>query len=149
MPVLLAVRGSMSVNCISMNNQSCIVRPTLIDLNPDEIYYYQFIISINRCHGRCNTTKDPYCWESIGTICFPDKMEEQNLKVFKGILQPIFYIDINTYIDRKWKIMQNLLKNYFFKMFKFLLTFCIDIIISVVSSTQIACDVICVQHVIH
>ena len=45
--------------------------------------------------------------------------------------------------------MQNLLKNYFFKMFKFLLTFCIDIIISVISSTQIACDVICVQHVIH
>ena len=45
--------------------------------------------------------------------------------------------------------MQNLFKkNYFFKMFKFLLTFFIDIIIPVNSSTQIVCDVMCVQHVI-
>ena len=44
--------------------------------------------------------------------------------------------------------MQNLLKeNYFFKMFKFLLTFSIDIITPVISSTQIACDVMCVQYV--
>ena len=69
---------------------------------------------------------------------------------FKGILRPIFYIDINTHIGRKWKITQNLLKkNYFFKMFKFLSTFFIDIISPVISSTQIACDVMCVQHVIH
>ena len=39
-------------------------------------------------------------------------------------------------------------KNYFFKMFKFLLTFFIDLITPVISSTQIACDVMCVQHVI-
>ena len=38
---------------------------------------------------------------------------------------------------------------YFFKMFKFLLAFSIDIITPVISSTQIACDVMCVQHVIH
>ena len=46
--------------------------------------------------------------------------------------------------------MQNLFKkNYFFKMFKFLLAFVIYIITSVISSTQIACHVLCVQHVIH
>ena len=33
-------------------------------------------------------------------------------------------------------------------MFKFLLIFFIDIITSVISSTQIACDAICVQHLI-
>ena len=32
-------------------------------------------------------------------------------------------------------------------MFKFLLIFFIDIITSVILSTQIACDVMCVQHV--
>ena len=41
-----------------------------------------------------------------------------------------------------------ILKNYFFKMFKFLLTF-FNIITPVISSTHIACDVMCVQHVIH
>ena len=34
-------------------------------------------------------------------------------------------------------------------MFKFLLSFFIDIIIPVISPTQISCDVMCVQHVIH
>ena len=45
--------------------------------------------------------------------------------------------------------MQNLLKNYFFKMFKFLLIFLIAIMTPVISSTQIACDATCVQYVIH
>ena len=39
-------------------------------------------------------------------------------------------------------------KNFFFKMFKFLVTFSIDITTPDISSTQIACDVMCVQHVI-
>ena len=34
-------------------------------------------------------------------------------------------------------------------MFKLLLTFFMNIITPVISSTQIACDVMCVQHVIH
>ena len=45
--------------------------------------------------------------------------------------------------------MKNLFKkNYFFKMFQFLLIFFIDIITSANSSTQIAGDVICVKYVI-
>ena len=39
------------------------------------------------------------------------------------------------------------LKTYIFKMFSFLLIFFIDTIMSVISSTQIACDVMCVQYV--
>ena len=35
----------------------------------------------------------------------------------------MFCININTHIDRKWKIMQNVFKNFFFKMFKCLMTF--------------------------
>ena len=33
----------------------------------------------------------------------------------KGILRPIFQIDKNAHIDRKLKIMQNLLKKLFFQ----------------------------------
>ena len=61
----------------------------------------------------------------------------------------MFCIDINTHIDRKWKYAKFIKKNYFFKMFKFSLTFFIDIITRVILSTQIACGVMCVQHVIH
>ena len=30
------------------------VRPTLIDMNPVEIKYYSFMISLNKCPGSCN-----------------------------------------------------------------------------------------------
>ena len=30
------------------------VRPTLIDLNPFELKYYPFIISLDKCNGNCN-----------------------------------------------------------------------------------------------
>ena len=70
-------------------------------------------------------------------------------KIFKGILWPIFYIDIIYILTGNEKLCKIYLKFFFFKMFKFLLAFSIDIITSVISSTQIACDVMCVQHLIH
>ena len=45
--------------CTSLNNQPCMARPTLIDLNLDkynqELRYYPFIVSLDRCNGSCNT----------------------------------------------------------------------------------------------
>ena len=41
-----------------------------------------------------------------------------------------------------------ILKNYVFNMLWFLLIFFVDIITPFTSSTQIACDVMCVHHVI-
>ena len=39
---------------------------------------------------------------------------------------------------------KSITKNYFFKMFKFLLILCITIITPIISSTQITCDVMCI-----
>ena len=30
------------------------VRPTLVDMNPVELKYYPFMISLNKCTGSCN-----------------------------------------------------------------------------------------------
>ena len=78
--VLLCFGESLTIKCISLNNQSCLVRPTLIDLNPGELYYHPVTITPNRCDGSCNTTKDPF-----GRICIPNKMEDVNLKVLEMI----------------------------------------------------------------
>ena len=37
-----------------LNDEACIVRPTLIDLNRVELKYYPFIISLDKCSGSCN-----------------------------------------------------------------------------------------------
>ena len=44
---------------LTMNNQQCIVRPTLIGLNPEEVRYYTFITILDNCDGSCNITEDP------------------------------------------------------------------------------------------
>ena len=37
-----------------LNDEPCVVRPTLIDLNPVELKYFPFMISLNKCIGSCN-----------------------------------------------------------------------------------------------
>ena len=81
--VLLCFDGSLGIKRVSMNNQPCFVRPMLIDMNPVELHYYQFIVSMKGCTGSYDTRKDPF-----GRICFPNKMKDVNLKVcnmIKGI----------------------------------------------------------------
>ena len=62
--VLLCFSGSLAIKCISMNDQACLVRPTLIDLNLDELHYQPFITSMIRYKGSCNTVEDLF-----GRIC--------------------------------------------------------------------------------
>ena len=41
-----------------LNNESCMIRPTIIDLNPVELNYYPFIISLDKRSGSCNAAYD-------------------------------------------------------------------------------------------
>ena len=53
--VLLSFSESLArdrIKCLILNDQSCMVRPTLIDMNPVELKYYPFMISLNKCTGR-------------------------------------------------------------------------------------------------
>ena len=63
---------------ISFNNQPCMTRPILIDLNPDKynqgLRYYPFMVNLDRCRGSCNTFDDP-----SGRICVPNRTGKVNL----------------------------------------------------------------------
>ena len=76
--VVLGFGRSLATQYVSLNNKSCMVRPTLIDLNPDELHYYLFVIILGRCDGSCNTVEDPF-----GIL--PNKKKDVNLKVFNKI----------------------------------------------------------------
>lgn len=41
-----------------MNNQTCTARSVLIDLNPDELLHYPFMVSLEKCGGRYDTVED-------------------------------------------------------------------------------------------
>ena len=55
--VLPSFSESLATKCLSLNDEPCIVRPTLIDLSPVELKYYLFRISLDKCKGSCTALK--------------------------------------------------------------------------------------------
>ena len=43
---------------MSLNNEPCMVRPTLTDLNSVELGFYSFMINLDKCCGGCNAADD-------------------------------------------------------------------------------------------
>ena len=65
------------LECISIKNQECKVRPEIININSNNPIFYPFSIKINRCRGSCNDINDPYA-----KICIPHTVKNLNVKVF-------------------------------------------------------------------
>ena len=76
------VSTTTSLNCISMNNQACKVRPEIINVNSNEPVFYPFSIKTSKCSGSCNNINNPYA-----KICVPDVVKDLNLKVSSLILR--------------------------------------------------------------
>ena len=74
---LSSLVSTTSLNCISMKNQECKVRPEIINVNSNEPVFYPFSIKTSKCSGSCNNINDPYA-----KICVPDVVKDLNVKVF-------------------------------------------------------------------
>ena len=66
-----------SLECVSMKNEECKVRPEIVDINSNNPIFYPFSIKINKCSGNCNNINDPYA-----KICVPDTVKDLNVRVF-------------------------------------------------------------------
>ena len=66
-----------ALNCVSMNNQECKVRPEIVDVSSNNPIFYPFSVKMNRCSGNCNSINNPYA-----KICVPDIVENLNVKIF-------------------------------------------------------------------
>ena len=60
-----------SLNCISMKNQECKIRPEIINVNGNELVFYPFSIKTSKCSGSCNNIN-----ESYAKICVPDVIKD-------------------------------------------------------------------------
>ena len=65
-----------ALECISMKNQECKVRPEIININSNNPIFYPFSVKINRCNGNCNNINDPFA-----KICVSDTVKNLNVKV--------------------------------------------------------------------
>ena len=65
------------LECVSMNNQECKVRPEIVNVNSNEPLFYPFSIKTSKCSGSCNNINDSYA-----KLCVPDVVKNINIKVF-------------------------------------------------------------------
>ena len=68
------------LECVSMNNQECRVRPKIINVSSYKPIFYPFSNKTSKCSGSCNNIDDPY-----GKLCVPDVVKNLNIKVFNLI----------------------------------------------------------------
>ena len=72
--ILLSVN---SLECVSINNHECKVRPEIVNVNSKEPIFYPFSIRTSKCSGSCNNINDPYA-----KLCAPDVIKNLNVKGF-------------------------------------------------------------------
>ena len=59
--VLLSFSISLATKCVFLNDEPCMVRPTLVIMNPVELKYYPFMINLNKCAGSFNVLSPKLC----------------------------------------------------------------------------------------
>ena len=65
-----------SLECISMKNQECKIRPELININTYNPVFYPFSVKVNKYSGNCNNISNPFAG-----LCVSDVVKNMNLKV--------------------------------------------------------------------
>ena len=71
---------SLTTACLSLSDEPCMVRATLIDLNPIELKYSSLMVSQDKCSGSCNSGND------LSTkIGVPSEIEDRNVNAFNII----------------------------------------------------------------
>ena len=75
--ILLSFNSSLATKFLFLNDETCMVRPSLIDLNPVDLKYYPFMISLITFNGSCNVLSPKKC--------VPKETKGINVKVFNLI----------------------------------------------------------------
>ena len=75
--------GVNSLECISIKNDECKVRPEIVNINSDNPIFYPFSVKVNKCNGNCNNINDLYA-----RICVPESVKNLNVQVFNLMTLP-------------------------------------------------------------
>ena len=67
---LSSLVSTTSLNCISMKNQECKVRPEIINVNSNEPIFYPFSVKTSKCSGSCDNITNPYAKICVPDVCY-------------------------------------------------------------------------------
>ena len=75
---LFSFSKSLATECLLLNNEPLMARPTLIELNPVAHNYCPFMISLHKCNGSC------YAADDLSTkICAQIETKDANVMITK------------------------------------------------------------------
>ena len=74
---LFSFSSPLAKKCLFLNDEPCMVRSSLIGLNPFEFKYYPFMIRLNEYAGSYNVLSPK--------ICVPEGVKHINVKAFNMI----------------------------------------------------------------
>ena len=66
-----------SLECVSINNEECKIRPKIVNVNSKEPVLFPFSIRTSKCSGSLYKINDPYA-----KLCVPDVVKNLKAKVF-------------------------------------------------------------------
>ena len=69
--------SSLAIKFLSLNDEICMFRCTVIDLNPVEVKSPPFMVSLDKCGGNCNSGN-----YLSSKIFVPSKTKDVNVKSF-------------------------------------------------------------------
>ena len=90
-----------ALDCVTMKNRECKVRPEIININSSNPMFYLFSIKVNKCNGNCNNINDPYA-----KICVSDIVKSLNVRIFNLLTRtnetrPIkWHKYVSAYVDQ-------------------------------------------------
>ena len=65
-----------ALECVSINNQECIIRPRILNISSDNPLFSPYSIQVNKCSGSFNNINDPYA-----ELCLLDVVSNISFKV--------------------------------------------------------------------
>ena len=68
-----------TLNCLSMINQECRIRPQIVNVNGDDPLFFPFSIKTSKCSGSCNSSNNLHANNNLHV---PDVVKNLNVKVF-------------------------------------------------------------------
>ena len=64
-----------AINYVSISNQECMIRATVVDVNNNNPLFYPCSVVVNKCNGNGNTINNPYA-----KLCVHDVVKDIILK---------------------------------------------------------------------
>ena len=81
---LLSILKVKTLECVSVINQKCMPRPTILEVNEDvgEALFYPYNVLVNKCSGSCNTFSN-----HMAKLCVANVIKRVNMQVYNFLMR--------------------------------------------------------------